>query len=628
MNTEQTNKLLNSFRQGLQPIDNRQMWDWLADKVELPNVYQPCGKFNIDFYPYLKRPMEDLINDNVKQVNLASCTQAGKSLLQQLYIPYLILESPGPILMVHDTAENAKKCVEERIIPLLKNNKDTKRLLDSQRFSARKSGVQLPHMTFRVTGPAESNILGYSARIILGDEVWQWEANYHKGILQKLQNRQTAYNATRKILLTSQPDYECSEWHNECMKGLWYEYGFRCPHCQVLQRYVWNDKTEDDKDFGMIMDKTEKDINDMPDYDKKSSSSRLVCSHCLKSIYDTAQTRKELVINGDYILIHKGKNESIHTYSWPQYVNRSVTFKDIALRYLDAVSYKRNTGLTDKHEVFYQQTLGQFWKPQQQIEQRQLITEAYSTSDLWPDETIRFLVMDPQKDYINWLIRAFSNTKSESRLIDFGTIIGFSEVEDIMKKYNIHPLSVAVDSGYDGRNIYAESIQRGKVITLPNKQRVFAQWICLRGDGGNSPVSPKKFYKHRINENGKIVELEKLYSMETYVDPQMPANSVYKSFRAKLYSWSNYSIKTILIGLRDHKLPFDWKINQRGTGEYNQQMFSEALNPKTGRYEQINGVPNHIFDMECMALVCGLMSGCFIPAASSLEEISKSPELS
>jgi hypothetical protein len=56
-------------------------------------------------------------------------------------------------------------------------------------------------------------------------------------------------------------------------------------------------------------------------------------------------------------------------------------------------------------------------------------------------------------------------------------------------------------------------------------------------------------------------------------------------------------------------------------------MFSEELNYKSGRFEQIEGIPNHIFDMECMQLVLSLMAGCYIPAAETLNNIEKSPEL-
>ena len=625
ISNEHSTAFTTSFGKGLRPIDTRPLWEWLHEACPLPNVFNPPGRFNIDFYPYLRRPMEDLLDDaGCKQLNLAACTQAGKSLLQQVFIPYIILESPGPCLMIHDTQDNAKRVAEERIIPLLKNNPDIKRMLNLSRFAARKTGIQLPHMTFRISGPAESNILGYSAKIVLADEIWRWQADGHKGVIEKLKNRQSAFNATRKMVLAGQPDFEGSDWHKECTKGFWWEWGYKCPKCHTLQLYEWNGE-KDGKFFGMIFDKTEEDEEEKPNYDKKAASARLVCQHCFHEIADTPTNRAELMSNGDYILIHKGNDSSIHTYSWSQFCNRSVPFKQISLAYFDAVIEKRTLGLRIKHELFRTQTLGKFWKFGQQVDTRKLMTEAYSSSEEWPDETIRFLTLDPQKDYINFLVRAWSNKVPECRLIDWGTCAGFSEVEEIITKYKIHPLCVGIDSGNDTREVYKESVQHGKVITLKNGKRMLAQWTCLRGDGGI--VFPKKFYRHKILEpNGKTIDIDKLYSELSLVDCQWPQTSKFKMCRANLYTWSNFSVKSVLQKLRDSQLPFRWKLNERANADYNKQMFSEELNKKSGRYEQIGDTPNHVWDMECMQLVMALQSSTYCPSASDMNELTKEEE--
>jgi len=626
MEQQTTDRLINSFGSALRPIDTRELWLWLEENMPLPNVYNPQGRFCINTYPYLKRPMIDALDNNIKQINLPAAVQTGKSLLQEVFMPYIILEEPGPLLKIHDTQDNAKKNVEERIIPLLNNNKDIKRLLDRQRFSARKSGIQLPHMTCRISGPAESNLVAYSARYVLGDEIWQWQASHHTDVIEKLKNRQSAFYAIKKMILSSQPDYEGSEWHKQCMAGRWWEYGWRCPDCNTLQLYEWNGE-KDGKYYGMIFDKTEEDENEIKDYNKKAESARLVCQHCFHEVKDTPTNRRSLVMDGDYILIHSGNDNSIHSYSWNQFVNISIPFKDIALKYFDAVIQKRTLGLRTKHELFRQQTLGRFWKQGQVMDVRKLMTEAYKSSDSWSEETIRFLTIDVQKDFLYWLVRAWSNSTAESRLIDWGTCPNFNDIEEIITKYKIHPLCVGVDSGANTREVYKETIQHGKVITLSNGKRTFAQWVALRGDGGNSPLSPKKFYQHTIIENGKSIKIDKLYSPVTYVDCQWPANSKFKMFRATLYNWSNYSVKTVLQNLRDHKLPFNWKINERATTEYQMQLHSEELNSKKGRYEQITGVPNHAWDLEAMQLCMSLIGGCFCPSAESMNDIAKAPEL-
>lgn len=628
MTTEQKQQLVKAFSSQLKPLDTRPMWEWLHDHISLPSVFQPAGTFNIDFYPYLKRCMSDLTNDQCKQLNIASCIQAGKSLLQQLYIPYILLESPGPLMLTCDTSDNVKKVLEERVIPLLRHNKQTNKLLAGNRYSAKKSGLLLPHMTFRAGGPAESNVLGYSARFVLGDEIWRWEADYNRDTIEKLKGRQLAYNAIKKMLLVSQPDHEGSEWHKQCMKGLWWEYGYRCPSCRVLQQYIWNcnedpEWKDGNKEYGMVFDDTE-DGN----YDKKAGSARLVCKHCFHEIKDVPESRKALVRDGDYILIHQGNDSSIHSYSWNQFVNLSIPFKQLGTSYFDAVIQKRTTGLRTKHELFRQQILGKFWKVGQQVDMKKMFMSAYASSEEWKDETIRFLTLDVQKDHLFWLVRSWSNKCPESRLIDWGSIVNFSELEDLKKKYKIHPLCIGIDSGYETKNVYAASIENGQVITLPNGKRDFARIICYKGDGG-SGLSPKKFYRHKITENGKSIDIDRLYSTLTVVDPQFPVGSKYKLLKAHLYVWSNYSIKTILFNLRDNKLQFKWSVNnERANAEYQRQLFSEELSIKTGRYEQLGDTPNHLLDLEALQLVMALQADCYHPSASEMNSIAAGPELS
>ena len=619
MTSELQDKLIASFSRELRPLNTSPLYEWLHANVDLPNVYNPSGTFNVDNYPYLRRPMEDLVGDDIRVVMAVACTQAGKSMLQQLFLPYIALENPGPTLMIFDTGDNAKKVAEERIIPLFENNKDIKRMLDSQKFSARTSGIRLPHMKLRMSGPAESNILGFSARFILGDEVWRWQADGHHDVIEKLNARQTTYNKIKKNIYSSQPDVEGSELHKECMKGQWWEYGYRCPACGILQRYEWNGE-KDGKYFGIVMDPTETDEENIKNYDKKASSARLVCQHCFHEITDTDVNRRALITDGDYIRVHSGPDTSIHVYSWNQFVNKDIPFKQMAIQYFDAVLQKRNEGLRTKHQLFTQTIMGRFWKLDLYDETPHLYTEAYTSSEEWSEETIRFLVMDPQRDYINWLIRAWSNKVPESRLIDWGVVAGFGEIENIINTYKISPLCIGIDSGNATRDCYKESIHMGKVFTPKNGKRFLAQWLCLRGDGGASPVSPRKFYKHTYMENGRKIEIDRLYTPVSLVDAQWPANSKYKSCKAHLVTWSNFSIKSILQKLRDKQLPFNWKLNETANADYVAQMFSEELSKKTGRYEKIRE-KNHVWDLECMQLVLSLKWGCYCPSAADMDEL-------
>ena len=68
------------------------------------------------------------------------------------------------------------------------------------------------------------------------------------------------------------------------------------------------------------------------------------------------------------------------------------------------------------------------------------------------------------------------------------------------------------------------------------------------------------------------------------------------------------------------KLPFKFRFNNRADETFTKHMYSEALNPKSGRFEpHTKDTPNHLWDCMCMTLVLALMSKCYIPDATITE---------
>ena len=164
--------------------------------------------------------------------------------------------------------------------------------------------------------------------------------------------------------------------------------------------------------------------------------------------------------------------------------------------------------------------------------------------------------------------------------------------------------------------VYQECVKHGRVVTLPNKMLTYACWIALKGD-------QKSNYKHRDG-------IVRLYSEEVRADAQFAANDKYKTIPAKLYLWSNYSIKTILAKLRDNEIKnVSWTVDKRDS-EYELHMHSEGLSEvidkKTGiptlRWIQKNE-QNHYWDCECMNLLLAIMYNCFSPTYVDNELIAR-----
>lgn len=596
------NELLKSFTSGLQKIDTRYVYEWCADNIKLPPTYAINGRFNVELSPYLKKPMRDLTDNSIRQINLCCSTQTFKSGINEVFTPYCILQNPAPMLRIHQSDPAANTCLETRILPMLRNNDSIKLLLTGVKYNSKNGVLNMPTMFIKSCGTSENNLHGLSIKYAILDEVWLYT---DKEVVDKVKARLTAFEKNYKLIITSQPDIEGSQLWGEYNKGNIFHYGWRCPSCQKLQTYEFNGE-KNGRNYGLIWlpNNQERTLS----YDERTNGTVLVCQHCFESVEDNEDSRISLVQNGDYIQIQNG-NPTIASYSWPCFVNKDISFKKIATDYLEAKTEYRNTGLDEKLKLFRNQKLGLFWKRNELIDSQKLLLDTYNTNEKWLEESHRFLTIDVQQKVIYWLVTAWSNKVSEARLIDWGVCVGFDEINAVKIKYNIHPLCIGIDSGNDTVPIYKESVQRGEVITLKNGKKFWAQWMCLKGDGGK--LTPRLSYKHADGS-------DRLYSMQSEKDCQWAYGSKYAKLRARLFLWSNLSVKTILANIRDGKLPFKFKFNERADETFNQQMYSEQLNSKTGRFEQVNGIENHLWDCFAMSLTMALMAKCFVPEASNI----------
>jgi hypothetical protein len=205
-----------------------------------------------------------------------------------------------------------------------------------------------------------------------------------------------------------------------------------------------------------------------------------------------------------------------------------------------------------------------------------------------------------------WLVTAWSNKVSEARLIDWGICAGFDELINIKTKYKIKPHCIAIDSGDDTVSIYKESVLRGEMY-----KNLWVTWCCLKGDGGK--ISPKVDYTHPDGT-------KHYYGTVSQPDPQWQFGSKFAKYRARLYLWSNYSIKTLLTNIIAGRSPFKFKFNHRADETFTNHMYSERLDAKSGRFEKnTQDTRNDLWDCMCMALVLALMSKCYIPEATISE---------
>jgi hypothetical protein len=265
------------------------------------------------------------------------------------------------------------------------------------------------------------------------------------------------------------------------------------------------------------------------------------------------------------------------------------------MRWLQAKDMLKYQGNKSLLEEFFQKDLAVPWKTSYDAATVSIITEAYDVNEPWGD--YKFMTIDCQNNFTQfyYVIRAWKKDGS-SRLLKFGCVPTWVEVRQVQIDNAVKDQCVMVDSGNFATQVYAKCCEFGHKGLLRGKQTWFS-WIALQG-------WDSKDFQHTDGT-------KKLYSPETRGDPSLGKESQGKT--CPHYRWSNYSIKNILVWLRDGK-GAKW-VSPVDDEEYARQMNAEILiktvDKKSGRdktmWIQRTGIPNHYFDCENMQIVGACM---------------------
>ena len=616
INKDIQEELLVTYRSAFQRPYNKGFLKWCEENIELPTAYSIPGRLEItETSPYLIAPMRDFDNPKIEQINLIASTQCGKSLVKELAIPYVIINNPGPVFNIFHSKDVSDVFMETRIIPLLKNCKVMKPLLEYNKFSTKKSGINLAHMSVTCGGSGTALQHGMSVRFLFLDEVHQ----FGLGEFDKFKARTTAFSKRRKIIVASQPNGKDSELERIYLSGLVYEWQWCCPHCKQVQPFNWSKQRKDESFCGFNWDTVLNEDGETTNIAQSAKTTWLECEECRGKVYDTPAERRRLNDAGQYVLIKNDGDPSIVSYTWPNFVNINLSFESAAVQYMLAKRFKKTTGLDEPMKIFVNQVLGKFYKAEPMLDIANIMLGNYigNENDASTD-WIRIMSVDCQRAGLvkYYVIREWNKNGLESRRLDFGICRSYDEIDTIAKRYKIPYPAVIIDSG-DGTataEIYGECIKHGQVYKVAGNVLGYACWTPAKGD-------QKLSFKHKDN-------ITRYYSEVSNQDSCFPVGSKYRGIPAPLILWSNWSIKSILMNLRDRKIPgVNWLINKPDV-DYDLQMVSESIrevvDKKTGantyRFVQV-GRDNHFFDCECMNLVQAIRCGCFNPVSINEEEL-------
>jgi len=571
-------RLIKSFADSLKPPSSTSVSDWANGRVAIYEGKSPF--YDVTQTPWMREPLDELKNSDTNEIVILAPIGSGKTTMLEAALAYFIAEDPGPTLFVGQTDEMVNEWFETRLDFSLQNTKETSVFLPTgkDRHKKKKGSIIFNHMTLFSTGAKISGLQTRSMRRVIMDEAW----TYKKGMIKEGEGRlHDRWN--RQFLLVSQGGNKGDDWHKRWENVNQYEFMWECPCCKTKQPYSWSSVKYDET---------------LEDKVKIAKSAYIECinGECDYIIKDDSQQRRQIAQKAKYIKTKDGLPNT-KGFHFTQICNWHVPLWRLVLERFNAMEEVKRGNL-DLLRQFLNKRLAEFWDDSKEDERVTLNGAGYTVRDYeggqkWEHEHVRFLTVDRQQDHFWACIRAWS-ADGRSRLLFYGKIDTWDEIELLRMKYKVDARKTQVDCGFQTDEVYKRCAKYG--------------WLALRGDRRNQ-------YPHKTPNQPTIYKPFSAYQPVQASDGKKTAVAFY----------SNLAMKDTLFMLRNQK-GMDWQIPDGISDDYLRQLDSE-----TRRGEGASAIwtkrknDNHAFDTETQQVTLASMMK-LIGTPDNIEYPEESPE--
>ena len=571
-------------REVLKPSDSGDVVEWLEENVlAIPDSPMP-GPFRSERTPWIAEALRIMADPEVRMGTILASIQSGKSLFIRLLSCHIIANTPGPTMILQATDAESRDFALRYLRPVWNNCPPVKARISVDDMD-RSTTTDFDRMTLYCRGlHNETNLQRLSLRFTIADECWMAP----QGHLAELSARVTAFGWMGKRIFCSQGGRSGQEFHQLHEMTDQRDWNFRCPKCDHLQPWLWE----------QIRFPEEAKATGSWDLLKVSNGTTYECSGCQERLTDNNATRLEANRRGAFVATASSTNTGYVGLHWNSLA--SMSWGELAVLMLKAKEAADVYGDEEPRRIFKQKRLAMPWS--EEGGEIVNIAEAanYNMADEWdkramitpkgkvvdqadaPEGSIPFVTagVDVQRGHFFCAVRQWSKN-GHSRLKAFAKLDTWGNVEAFVKLHAVHPALVMVDSGDAAHEVYRQTAMRG--------------WKCAKGSGNDDFSVTSK--------DGKTTR--RFYSdKQSIVVPGL-------SQRAVLIVWSNLAGKDLLHGLRSRKV-FTYPMD--AGQDYVEQMNAEVRvkDRRTGKPQWIlpqGKKDNHAFDCELLGLLAAVRWG-------------------
>lgn len=380
------------------------------------------GKWKNEMTPYLVGIMDEFNNYQTEKIVFCKCTQLGGTEALNNMICFSVAQDPAPMMIVYPTSELADSVVEQRIKPMLKASKETKKHF-RERNSTKKE-LQFDNMYISIVGSnSPSELASRPIRYLFLDEVDKYpnESKKEADPISLAVERTKTFN-NRKIYMCSTPTTRTGHiWEEKEKADIEKHYFVPCPHCgEFIELKFAQIRWPDDNEKLSAADKAE--------------FAQYICQECGNVINDS--DKMEMLQKGKWETVKENTKFTKTVAFWINTLYSPFTrFSQIAKAYLIAKDD------TEALHNFTNSWLAEPW------EDTKLKTNAETVMERQTDlpefvvpEWTRLLTagVDVQETSLYYIIRAWGEYLT-SQLVTRGQVTSFRDIERVMNLEYMKP---------------------------------------------------------------------------------------------------------------------------------------------------------------------------------------------
>jgi hypothetical protein len=641
-----------TWRAAFSPRDTRTIYDWAAAHVTLPSALSKTGAFDVSISRHFIAPFEALQDPHVREINVCAPPRDGKTLLADLWLPWIIENDPGPFLGVFQKDDIAKEHCELRTRPILQSVPGILARWPTD-YRDRLQEMLFAEMPVFIWGPAVNNLQSKGFRFVWLDESWL----YSKGTIGEAKARLGDFVklGLDKFLATSQGGFaedlgekENRDWYDQFHSGELFEWHVQCRHCHQFHAPVWSGEHKDGprkgQRYGMVWDDC-RDDRDQWLIEEAKKTLRYICPHCgaAEKAEDYKIVQEAWNKTGRYqnaagevwsaspasplrakpkVSFHWNK---IITYPW-------TTLLDVWLTARNAAAHGDRT----KTIQFKQKELAAFHHPRGEDDDYEKIPTADIDADpatleviTWTDPATqrviefrhRDMMIDVQMTEVYAVVSAWSDFGDDITLWA-EKLTSWTQCRVLQERFKVADDDVGIDINYDYRatDVAQACCRHGHLAKNDKGQDVWVQWVAYRGSPkANFPWEPKNGKRRLLPYNPEPERVDPCPGLAIRARPEDMVIKIGGAIVAKhcrVFQWSEDTITGILDERRTGRAKAIKSLV--APGQWNEEFFkhmsAERMRQKEDKkgytvYERYRTRADHFRDGKKMSLVHAIRRG-------------------